>query len=238
VALPKFYGSSAATLRSPLLRFFANGLGGWARPARSRAMEPGEGVEPPSATNRVAALALSYPGRPNGQGPKGQLENRPSRAPIGSKRGRSFGNQLSGITGVHAPHLRDGGPGCGTSRAIDLRTVDRHPLASVGTLVLGLGCSWCPDRHRCRSYSLYAMPPAAASAVVINRLARLLGKRLIGTVLSEHTDEDGAMLFVHACRMGLEGIVSKRLSAPYRSGPSRDWIKVMNPDSPAMTRPG
>jgi ATP-dependent DNA ligase len=26
--------------------------------------------------------------------------------------------------------------------------------------------------------------------------------------------------------MGLEGIVSKRLTAPYRSGPSRDWIKV------------
>jgi ATP-dependent DNA ligase len=35
--------------------------------------------------------------------------------------------------------------------------------------------------------------------------------------------------------MGLEGIVSKRLSAPYRSGPSRDWLKV-NPDSPAMIR--
>ncbi len=35
-------------------------------------------------------------------------------------------------------------PGCGTSRAIDLRTVVRHPLASVGTLVLGLRCSWCP----------------------------------------------------------------------------------------------
>jgi hypothetical protein len=27
-------------------------------------------------------------------------------------------------------------PGCGTSRALDLRAVDRHPLASVGTLVL------------------------------------------------------------------------------------------------------
>jgi hypothetical protein len=26
-------------------------------------------------------------------------------------------------------------PGCGTSRAIDLRTVERHPLASVGTLL-------------------------------------------------------------------------------------------------------
>jgi hypothetical protein len=30
--------------------------------------------------------------------------------------------------------------------------------------------------------------------------------------------------------------VSKRLSAPYRSGPSRDWLKVKNPDSPAMVR--
>jgi hypothetical protein len=35
-------------------------------------------------------------------------------------------------------------PGCGTANAIDLRTVDRHPLAWVGTLVLGLRCSWCP----------------------------------------------------------------------------------------------
>ena len=35
-------------------------------------------------------------------------------------------------------------PGCRTSRAIDIRTLDRHPLASVGSLVLGLRCSWCP----------------------------------------------------------------------------------------------
>jgi bifunctional non-homologous end joining protein LigD len=51
-------------------------------------------------------------------------------------------------------------------------------------------------------------------------LARLLGKWRIGDALS----------------VGLEGIVSKRLSAPYRSGPSRDWIKVKNPHSPAMIR--
>jgi hypothetical protein len=35
-------------------------------------------------------------------------------------------------------------PGCGTVRALDIRTVDRYPLASVGSLVLGLRCSWCP----------------------------------------------------------------------------------------------
>jgi ATP-dependent DNA ligase len=63
---------------------------------------------------------------------------------------------------------------------------------------------------------------------------RLLARRRVGIVLSEHTDDDGATIFRQACRMGLEGIVSKRLSAPYRSGPSRDWLKVKNPDSPAM----
>jgi bifunctional non-homologous end joining protein LigD len=68
------------------------------------------------------------------------------------------------------------------------------------------------------------------------RLARLLARRCVGIVLSEHAADDGATIFRQACRMGLEGIVSKRLSAPYRSGRSGDWIKVKNPDSPAMVR--
>jgi bifunctional non-homologous end joining protein LigD len=42
------------------------------------------------------------------------------------------------------------------------------------------------------------------------RLARLLGKRRIGIVLSEHTDEDGATVFQQACRMGLERPCSAR----------------------------
>jgi bifunctional non-homologous end joining protein LigD len=61
------------------------------------------------------------------------------------------------------------------------------------------------------------------------RLARLVGKRRIGIVISEHTDEDGAAIFLQACKLGLEGIVSKRLSAPYRSGRSRDWIRGQAP---------
>jgi hypothetical protein len=55
-------------------------------------------------------------------------------------------------------------------------------------------------------------------------------------LLGTHTDEDGVLIFRQACKMGLESIVSKRLSAPYRSGPSRNWIKVKNPNSPAMIR--
>jgi bifunctional non-homologous end joining protein LigD len=67
-------------------------------------------------------------------------------------------------------------------------------------------------------------------------LPRLLSGRRLGIVLSEHTDEEGALIFPQACKTGFEGIVSKRLNAPYRSGPSRDWIKMKNPDSPAMIR--
>ena len=33
-------------------------------------------------------------------------------------------------------------------------------------------------------------------------------------------------MFAAACNLGLEGIVSKKLDAPYRSGPSKTWIKV------------
>ena len=52
----------------------------------------------------------------------------------------------------------------------------------------------------------------------------------------EHTTEDGEKMFEAACKLGLEGIVSKKLTAPYRSGWSNTWIKVKNPKSSAATR--
>jgi bifunctional non-homologous end joining protein LigD len=58
------------------------------------------------------------------------------------------------------------------------------------------------------------------------KLTRLLARAPSGILFNGHTNEDGAVVFRHACKLGLEGIVSKRLSAPYRSGPSR---KVKNP---------
>jgi bifunctional non-homologous end joining protein LigD len=39
-----------------------------------------------------------------------------------------------------------------------------------------------------------------------------------------------------ACKLGLEGIVSKRLGSPYRSGRSRHWVKSKNPAAPAVKR--
>ena len=40
----------------------------------------------------------------------------------------------------------------------------------------------------------------------------------------------------HACKMGLEGIVSKRLGSRYRSGRTSDWLKFKNPEAPAVRR--
>ena len=42
---------------------------------------------------------------------------------------------------------------------------------------------------------------------------------------SEHFSEPGKVMLEHACRMGLEGVISKRADAPYRSGRGHDWVK-------------
>jgi ATP-dependent DNA ligase len=54
------------------------------------------------------------------------------------------------------------------------------------------------------------------------RLIRLLANVPPGIELTEHTHIDGAAVFRNACAMGLEGTVSKRLTSPYGSGPSKD----------------
>ena len=68
------------------------------------------------------------------------------------------------------------------------------------------------------------------------RLARLLGRAKHAIRFVEHLTDDGPTVFDHVCRMGLEGIVSKRTDAPYRSGPSKVWIKSKNPASEAVRR--
>jgi bifunctional non-homologous end joining protein LigD len=68
-------------------------------------------------------------------------------------------------------------------------------------------------------------------------LARLLAHRADGIHLAPFEQgEIGPDLFRAACDMMLEGLVSKRRDSRYRPGPSRDWIKIKNPKSPAMNR--
>jgi bifunctional non-homologous end joining protein LigD len=55
-------------------------------------------------------------------------------------------------------------------------------------------------------------------------LASVLRQGRPGLRINEHLDYPGDMVFRHACKMGLEGIVSKRLGSYYRSGRTRDWL--------------
>jgi len=48
-------------------------------------------------------------------------------------------------------------------------------------------------------------------------------------------NESNARAFIGS-PCGLEGIVSKRKDSPYRSGRSPDWLKMKNPDAPAVKR--
>jgi bifunctional non-homologous end joining protein LigD len=67
-------------------------------------------------------------------------------------------------------------------------------------------------------------------------LANLLFRERNGIVFNQHYDSEGTIIFKQACALGCEGIVSKRLGSPYRSGRSADWIKVKNPKAPAVKR--
>jgi ATP-dependent DNA ligase len=49
-------------------------------------------------------------------------------------------------------------------------------------------------------------------------------------------DDDGAVPFKHACPLGCEGIVSKRLGSTYRFGRANEWLKIKNPAAPATKR--
>jgi bifunctional non-homologous end joining protein LigD len=68
------------------------------------------------------------------------------------------------------------------------------------------------------------------------RLANLLHDSHLSLVLNEHFTENGEIVFREACKLGCEGIVSKRLGSLYRSGRSAHWVKVKNPKAPAVKR--
>jgi bifunctional non-homologous end joining protein LigD len=68
-------------------------------------------------------------------------------------------------------------------------------------------------------------------------LASILRKSRYGVRLNEHLAHDcGLTVFQHACQLGCQGIVSKRVGSHYRSGRSADWLKFKNPAAPAVKR--
>ena len=59
-----------------------------------------------------------------------------------------------------------------------------------------------------------------------HKLVKLVRTPHPGIVLNEHYEGDGDIVFEHACKMGVEGIVAKRRDSIYRSGRTDTWLKL------------
>jgi bifunctional non-homologous end joining protein LigD len=69
-----------------------------------------------------------------------------------------------------------------------------------------------------------------------NALLKLLREADYGIFLNEHVDDEAAIVFQYACKLGLEGIVSKRRGPPYVSRRSPHWLELKNSNSAAVRR--
>jgi bifunctional non-homologous end joining protein LigD len=68
-------------------------------------------------------------------------------------------------------------------------------------------------------------------------LARSLARRIDGIHIAPFEQgEIGPDLFRHACKFGLEGLVSKHRDSTYRGGRFDRWVKVKNRQHPAFSR--
>jgi bifunctional non-homologous end joining protein LigD len=89
----------------------------------------------------------------------------------------------------------------------------------------------CPDRFRYFVFDVLYCEGFDLTKVVLKNRKNLLQQLLAilppGSPIrfSEHLDVDGSTMLEHACRFGLEGIVSKRADLPYRPGRGDHWIK-------------
>ena len=70
-------------------------------------------------------------------------------------------------------------------------------------------------------YDLRKAPLVARKAL----LARIVGPATGPVRFSEHFEESGELVLQHACRLGLEGVVSKMRDSAYRSGRGKSWVK-------------
>ena|SRR6516225_765346 len=118
----------------------------------------------------------------------------------------------------------------------------RAPASSMAKLSLAMTTALPRDlvrHHRANdSVFLYAFDLIELKSDDVRRdplqvrkatLASILAKASPGIRFNEHIEGGGPTVFAHACKLGLEGIVSKRKDSTYRSGRSPDWLKSNNP---------
>jgi bifunctional non-homologous end joining protein LigD len=90
-------------------------------------------------------------------------------------------------------------------------------------------------REAARTAILYAFDLIEHDGEDLRNLPFLDRKAALARLLRD-AKADGPTVFAHACQLGAEGIVSKKIDGAYQSGPCRVWVKVRNPASVAVQR--
>ncbi len=67
-------------------------------------------------------------------------------------------------------------------------------------------------------------------------LKGILRRTHAGVAFNRHFEAASESVYRHACALGCEGIVSKRLGSPYGAGRADHWLKVKNAAAPAAKR--
>ena len=111
---------------------------------------------------------------------------------------------------------------CGVSDFQRLQdALSRGPASQAASLVY-----YAFDLLYLNGVDLRGVGLAQRKALLGQTLARLPPSVASTIRMSDHVIGQGPAFFAQAARMGLEGIISKQLEAPYRSGRSRHWLKV------------
>jgi ATP-dependent DNA ligase len=123
------------------------------------------------------------------------------------------------------------GDGCATAwRNDERRWINRKLTALLGP-ALRAGCDkaclYAFDLLHVGDEDLRGLALVERRALLREHLKHAAGSAIL---YSEHMDgADGEAMFRHACAMGLEGIVSKRVDSRYKSGRCLSWVEVKNP---------
>jgi hypothetical protein len=114
-------------------------------------------------------------------------------------------------------------------------------LACVSELILPLVCDRlrCAPEPSCSRHSCYRQrcwrkrSPAPCPSIILDGAPSMAGPSPINSTIQVqlHAPANGKRTSNRLCKVGLEGIVSTKLDAPYRSGPSKSWIQGQKPES-------
>ena len=157
---------------------------------------------------------------------RGQLHLRNGAATMFSRNGHDITDKCASIAAARANVQASAAVLDGEIVVQDSRGVpDFLALRSAMSRGQGRLLFFAFDLLHLDGFDLRAAPLADRRGVLKQLLANEPGGRILMSETID-LDEPPALLFQHACDLGMEGLVAKRVDAPYRSGRVQSWIKV------------